>query len=167
MDLFREGPQDTLLRRVRGVEGWLRECRTGARPRCPHRAESAHSEPRDRPVPRIALIALSQLGTQPVQRIERAPGAPLLVLQREGEYFVLDDACSHGDASLAQGELAGDEILCPHHRGGFDIRSGVATRPPCVTAIGSYRVSVDDGMLYIDTDEARVASDSCGHALTR
>ena len=109
-------------------------------------------------MPRIALIALSQLGAQPMQRIERTQGGPLLVLQREGEYFVLDDTCSHGEASLAQGELAGDEILCPHHRGGFDIRSGAATRPPCVTAIGSYRVSVDDEMLYIGTDEERADS---------
>jgi nitrite reductase/ring-hydroxylating ferredoxin subunit len=103
-------------------------------------------------MPRIALIALARLRSCAMQRVELAGHAPLLVVARDGHYFVLDDTCSHGAAALSAGELVDYEILCPHHRGGFDIRSGAPTRPPCAAAIGCHAVSIDDGMLYIETD---------------
>ena len=105
-------------------------------------------------MPRIALVPLSRLGTQPLQKIERDGHPPLLLIQQHGRYRVLDDTCSHGAASLSEGELLGHEILCPHHRGGFDIDSGAPSRPPCATAIACYAVTVIDGVLYIEIDEA-------------
>ena len=103
-------------------------------------------------MPRIALIAISRLAPPTMQRVELPGHGPLVVIARDGEYFVTDDICSHGQASLFEGELIGHEILCPHHHGGFDIRSGMPTRAPCVTAVRSYAVRVDDGVLFIDTE---------------
>ena len=101
---------------------------------------------------RIALIAIAKLASRAMQRVELPSHRPLVVFARDGEYFVSDDICSHGQASLSEGELIGHEILCPHHHGGFDIRSGMPTRAPCVTAVRSYAVRVDDGVLFIDTE---------------
>lgn len=101
-------------------------------------------------MPRVALIALSELAPPTLKRIEvEDHGALLLVVTAVGVY-VLDDTCSHGAASLADGELAGNEILCPHHRGGFDLRSGAPTRAPCRQAQRSYPVSVVDGMVWVE-----------------
>jgi len=101
---------------------------------------------------RLALIALTGLAPRAVQRVAVAGRAPFAVFTRDGQYFVADDRCSHGEAALSEGELADYEILCPHHRGGFDIRTGLPTRPPCAQAITCYAVSLADGMLCIDID---------------
>ena len=103
-------------------------------------------------MPRVALIGLAELEPPCLKRIAIAGHAPVLLVASQGRYHVMDDTCSHGAASLADGELAGDEILCPHHRGGFDIRTGAATRPPCAQAQRRYEVTVEAGVLYIDID---------------
>lgn len=100
----------------------------------------------------VALIAISRLAACSAQSVVLPGHGPLALFQRDGEYFVTDDICSHGAASLSEGELVDYEILCPHHHGGFDIRSGAPTRAPCVVALRSYVVRVDDGVLFIETE---------------
>lgn len=68
-------------------------------------------------------------------------------------FFATEDRCSHGDATLSEGEIDGDEIVCPFHLGRFDIRSGEPTAAPCVTAIKRYTVEAGaDGALYLDLE---------------
>jgi Ferredoxin subunits of nitrite reductase and ring-hydroxylating dioxygenases len=42
-------------------------------------------------------------------------------------FFASDDSCPHRGGPLGQGDLIDDEIICPWHLWGFDIRSGVCT----------------------------------------
>ncbi len=34
----------------------------------------------------------------------------------EGKYYALDDYCSHAGASLGEGNLCGDVVICRQHR---------------------------------------------------
>lgn len=74
---------------------------------------------------------------------------PLAVFQLEDEYFVTDDTCTHGEASLCDGFVEGDEIECPWHQGKFCIRDGRATQFPAVEPIRVYRTQVIDGQVCI------------------
>lgn len=74
----------------------------------------------------------------------------LAVYNVEGNFFVTDDLCTHGPGSLSEGFLDGFEIECDFHGGCFDIRTGEVTAPPCMEPIKTYKVSVDDGKVYID-----------------
>lgn len=76
--------------------------------------------------------------------------APLALFRLGDEFFVLDDTCTHGEASLSEGDIFDGEIECPFHSGRFDIRTGEATRFPCVRALRSYRVKVEDEKIYVD-----------------
>jgi len=62
------------------------------------------------------------------------------VFQFEGNYYVMDDLCSHGPGSLSEGFLDGYEIECDFHAGAFDIRTGEVLRPPCMVPQKTYRV---------------------------
>jgi len=65
---------------------------------------------------------------------------PVCLINVDGEYHALNDACTHEGASLAGGTVEGDEIECPLHGGAFAIRTGEATAMPCVVAVEKYRV---------------------------
>ncbi len=67
---------------------------------------------------------------------------PVCLINLDGEYHALNDACTHEDASLAGGTVEGDEIECPLHGGAFAIRTGVPTAFPCVVPIERYLVRV-------------------------
>lgn len=69
-----------------------------------------------------------------------------------GEFYVTDDTCTHGFASLSEGIVAGDIVECPWHGGSFDIRSGAAVDQPCTVPLNTYRTLVEDGAVWIWID---------------
>ncbi|MDO8942992.1 MAG: Rieske 2Fe-2S domain-containing protein [Burkholderiaceae bacterium] len=78
-------------------------------------------------------------------------GSPPLAVFKLGEDFcVTADTCSHGNASLCEGYVEGEEVECPFHAGKFNIRTGEATAFPCVDPIRTYRSRVNDGIVEVD-----------------
>ncbi len=82
------------------------------------------------------------------------------VYKVRGKFYVTDDTCSHGQASLGdEGDLDGFTITCTWHDGAFDIRTGEVVARPCTKAIGVYPVTIRDGGIYISwTAPALVSS---------
>lgn len=79
-----------------------------------------------------------------------APGFdPLVVCRTDAGVHVLDDTCSHGMASLSEGEIEGGRIYCPFHSGSFDLATGEPMDPPCTIPIKAYRAIERDGGIYI------------------
>ncbi len=102
---------------------------------------------------RIPLGQVNDMAVNSVRQII-VDGAPPIALYRLADgFFATADRCSHGEASLAEGDIDGDEIVCPFHLGKFDIRSGEPTAAPCLEAIGIYAVVIDAGELYIELPE--------------
>jgi nitrite reductase/ring-hydroxylating ferredoxin subunit len=73
----------------------------------------------------------------------------------DGDVYVTDDRCSHGDASLTEeGSIEGCTVECSWHFGTFDVRTGAPTSSPCTEPIRTYRVSLQDGEVWISVTEA-------------
>jgi len=79
---------------------------------------------------------------------------PLAVFCLDGVFYVTDDTCTHGDASLSEGEIEGGAVVCPFHMGAFDIRTGRATVAPCLRPLQVYPARVVDGDVVLDTSVA-------------
>jgi nitrite reductase/ring-hydroxylating ferredoxin subunit len=75
----------------------------------------------------------------------------LAVFNVDGEFFVTDDACTHGPGSLAEGFLSGDVVECNFHGGQFNVRTGEVVSPPCMLPLKTYCVIVEDGRVLIDS----------------
>lgn len=108
---------------------------------------------------------VTQPPPQSTQRLELcstedvAPGAALkveiadltlAVFNIGGQFFVTDDACTHGPGSLSEGYVEDDVVECNFHNGQFNIRSGEVVSPPCMVPIKTYRVTVADGKVTIE-----------------
>ena len=75
----------------------------------------------------------------------------LAVFNLDGEYFVTDDACTHGPGSLSEGCIDGDIVECDFHNGAFNIRTGEVVAPPCMVPVKTYRTVVDEnGLVSIE-----------------
>jgi len=85
--------------------------------------------------------------------------APVALVRLENEFFVIDDTCTHGDASLADGDIANGEISCPFHSGCFDIRTGAATAFPCTKALTVYPVQLDGDQVFAALDAGTCADE--------
>lgn len=73
----------------------------------------------------------------------------LVLFKIDGEYFAIDDICSHDNGPLGEGELEDHNIVCPRHGARFDIRTGQAVSLPAVVDICAYPVRVKGEMIEI------------------
>jgi 3-phenylpropionate/trans-cinnamate dioxygenase ferredoxin subunit len=76
-------------------------------------------------------------------------GQPIVLLNVGGKIFALDDLCTHDDGPIGEGEVDGDQIICPRHGARFNLRDGKAVGLPAVVDIRWYPVRITDGMIEI------------------
>ena len=76
-------------------------------------------------------------------------GELVSVFNSEGEFYAVADTCTHADASLADGELFGEEIECPLHFARFNLKTGAATAPPAHEDLKTYLVRVRNGEVEV------------------
>ena len=67
-----------------------------------------------------------------------------------GNFYAVDDICTHDEASLEQGDLDGYEIECPRHMARFDVRTGDVKALPAVVPIEVFEVRVIDDVIEVD-----------------
>ena len=68
-------------------------------------------------------------------RLVDVDDVPVAVFNLEGEYFAIEDVCTHDYGQLTGGCIEGDEIVCPRHAARFNIRTGEALTPPAYEAV--------------------------------
>ena len=83
-------------------------------------------------------------------RVADVDGAQIAVFNLDGEYFVTDDACTHGPGSLGEGYVDGDVVECNFHGGQFNIRTGEVVAPPCMEPVKTYLARVENGVVVIE-----------------
>ena len=76
----------------------------------------------------------------------------IAVYNIEGEYYAIEDTCTHDGGDLAGGALHGFEVECPRHGARFDLRDGSVTAPPAVVPIEVFPVRVESGTIYTRDD---------------
>jgi 3-phenylpropionate/trans-cinnamate dioxygenase ferredoxin subunit len=69
-----------------------------------------------------------------------------------GEFYALEDRCSHDDGPLCEGDFDPETgvAICPRHGANIDIRTGAALTLPAVTSVATYPVRVEDGIVKLD-----------------
>lgn len=67
----------------------------------------------------------------------------------DGQYYAIEDRCTHDDGPLAEGELKNCIITCPRHGATFDIRNGKVLSAPAYVDVPAYDVRVNDNNIQI------------------
>lgn len=76
-------------------------------------------------------------------------GAAVAVFNIEGEYYAIEDVCTHDGGDLTSGWLEGDQIVCPRHGARFCVRTGAALTAPAFEPTATFPVRVQDGTIQV------------------
>jgi nitrite reductase/ring-hydroxylating ferredoxin subunit len=98
---------------------------------------------------KIELCGVSDVAPGAALKVERGD-LVLAVFNLDGEFFVTDDACTHGPGSLSEGYIEGDIVECNFHNGQFNIKTGEVVAPPCMIPVKTYRTLVEDGKVFVE-----------------
>ena len=76
-----------------------------------------------------------------------------IMLVREGDTVHAYTAdCPHAGAPLEKGGICNGRIVCPWHKGTFEIRDGSLVEPPALKGLTRYASLVEAGDVYVSSD---------------
>ena len=75
----------------------------------------------------------------------------VLLVRFDGEWFAVEDRCSHADCSFgSDGEVDGAIVICNCHGSEFDVRTGQALVAPATDPIRTFVVREIQGRLEVE-----------------
>ena len=88
-----------------------------------------------------------------VRRVEVA-GQAVAVCNVAGHFYAVQDACTHADGPLSEGELDGSCIICPWHASRFDVITGAVLDGPATDSLRTYRVVIEGDLGRVEPGPA-------------
>ena len=79
-------------------------------------------------------------------------GAQVAVFNLEGQYYAIEDVCTHDGGQLTGGSIEGSEIVCPRHGARFCIKTGAALTAPAYEATAKFHVRIENGEVQVCDD---------------
>ncbi len=89
------------------------------------------------PVAKVADIP------DPGRKVVEVDEELIVLIHTAGNFYAIDDVCTHDGGPLGEGTLEGFEIACPRHGAKFDVRDGRALTMPATKPTRSHEVKID------------------------
>jgi 3-phenylpropionate/trans-cinnamate dioxygenase ferredoxin subunit len=104
----------------------------------------------------LARFRVASVGEVPVESLKRvdAGRTPVCLAHAEdGNFYALNDTCTHEEFSLSEGELWDLDVECPQHGSRFNLMTGKVTGLPAVIPAKTYPVTVDGDEVFVEVTE--------------
>jgi 3-phenylpropionate/trans-cinnamate dioxygenase ferredoxin component len=97
------------------------------------------------------FVTVARVGEIPPGSVKvvRVEDQSVAVFNVAGDYFALEDVCTHDGGPLAEGVLDGDVIECPRHGARFNVRTGAVKALPATAPVPTYSVRVQGDEIQV------------------
>ena len=99
----------------------------------------------------ITVAKVSEL-TPGTHRVADVDGASVAVFNVGGQFFAIEDVCTHDGGQLTGGIVEGDQVVCPRHGARFSIKTGDALTAPAYEPTAKFPVRVENGEIQVRDD---------------
>ena len=99
---------------------------------------------------RVRVAATDEIPVDSMKNVRHGDLELCVAHADDGEFYCLNDVCTHEEFNLSDGELWGLEVECPQHASRFDLRDGHVTGLSAVIPAPTYPVAVDGGDVYVE-----------------
>ena len=83
------------------------------------------------------------------RRVVAMDDTQIVVFNLDGQYYAIEDVCTHDGGQLTGGTVEGDQIVCPRHGARFCLRTGAALSAPAYEPINTFPVRIENGMVQV------------------
>jgi len=92
--------------------------------------------------------------TEGSSKVFEAAGLSVLVCMSGGQFYAIENKCSHQDSPLEGGTVRKASIFCPSHGACFSLKDGSSHSPLAMGRnIRTFPVDVSDGILTVDLSD--------------
>ena len=86
------------------------------------------------------------------RRIVDVDDTQIVVINLSGQFYAIEDVCTHDGGKLTGGTVEGDQIVCPRHGARFCIRTGAALSAPAYEPTSTFPVRIENGVIQVRDD---------------
>ena len=76
-------------------------------------------------------------------------GDRVVLANAGGQIYALAELCTHAECPLSEGDLDGEELVCPCHGSRFDVKSGEVLSLPANEPLAVYNVKIEGSDVLI------------------
>jgi 3-phenylpropionate/trans-cinnamate dioxygenase ferredoxin subunit len=99
----------------------------------------------------VKVAAVGELAPGQKKQID-LDGVAVALFNVGGQYYAIEDVCTHDGAPLASGRFTGNYIVCPRHGARFDVCTGKALTMPAVESVDTYPVKIEGNDVLVEVD---------------
>jgi nitrite reductase/ring-hydroxylating ferredoxin subunit len=77
-------------------------------------------------------------------------GKTIALFNLGGNYYALDNECTHRGGPLAEGYVVGESVTCPWHGAQFSVKSGAVEASPAAKGVAKYNVRVQGNDVEVE-----------------
>lgn len=96
----------------------------------------------------ITVASVNEI-TPGTSRVVDVDGTLIAVFNIDGEYYAIEDVCTHDGGLLTGGTVERDVIICPRHGARFCIKTGAALSAPAYEATTTFPVRVQNAQIQV------------------
>jgi len=74
------------------------------------------------------------------RKMVEVSGKKVAIFNVDGNYYAIDDTCTHKGGPLSEGALEGKQVTCPWHGAVFDVTTGEVLGPPAPKPVSRYDI---------------------------
>lgn len=93
------------------------------------------------------VCSTDDLAPGDILRVER--DVPVAIINLGGEFHAVNDTCTHAEASLADGWVDSDAVVCPFHLARFCVKTGRVESLPATEPLPTHETMVEDGSVFV------------------
>ena len=100
---------------------------------------------------KIFVCKTTQISTGQMKKIS-VDGKDIVIANIGGDYFAINDTCTHAGASLSEGKIEDSTITCDWHGAQFDCKNGKLIKFPAkIDDLEVYNVVVEEDNILVET----------------
>jgi nitrite reductase (NADH) small subunit len=107
------------------------------------------------------FIEIARISDLPVGRAKsiRIGDRRIALYHTPKGFFASDETCPHRGGPLGEGDIIGDEIVCPWHLWGFNIETGLCAGNPDIFVV-THEVQIDGDRILVKLSPVRETTSS-------
>ena len=100
---------------------------------------------------KIFVCKTTQISVGQMKKIS-VDGKDIVIVNIGGNYFAINDTCTHAGASLSEGKIEDSTIICDWHGAQFDCKNGKLIKFPAkIDDLEVYNVVVEEDNILVET----------------
>ena len=95
------------------------------------------------------VASASEVEQGQLKQVALDDGTQICLANVGGTFYAIGGECTHMGGPLGEGELDGNNVMCPWHSGEFDVTTGEVVGPPPEEPEPKYEVRVEGGDVQV------------------